>query len=603
MFVPDSTVAAAQSQAKPKPAIATVYRPAAGSAGHVAFLGTTKPAPTSSPRGSASRRPIGRSVPPLLRFQRRHAATPAAAQPSLNPPSPPGTAINTDLGGASGFSGLNDLDQLQAGTGAYAGTQISLEPSDLGMCVGDGYIIEGVNDAFAIYRAGAPYTQVVAPTANNQFYQRQPETTGGAFTGDFLGDPKCYFDPVGQRFIQTIVDLSPSGRNYVLVAVSNTANPAGTWNLFSIDVTDDGNDGTPSHPGCTCYGDQPLIGANQDGLFISTNEFELVPPSQPFAGSQIYAVGFRSLEAAPSGTLPPFVHINVSAQVPTDDPNFPLWGSIQPSTSPTPSSGTELFMSGGPWNSAGEMAPLDDRIGVWSLSGTGSLNTASPRLTLHQQVLTSETFGLALNFGATQKAGPTPLRDAHGDVDPIETLNADDARMNQVMLADGMLYGALSTVVTASGQPDRVGVAYFTIDPGLGADGNLSARIASQGYIAAAGESLLYPSIAKTALGTGVMTFTLTGPDYFPSAAYIQFNGQGPSGQIHLVGAGAAPEDGATGYAFHGGDGVARWGDYTAAVGVDRTLFMAAGYIPPGPRATLGNWGTFVMSQPPANSG
>jgi hypothetical protein len=30
---------------------------------------------------------------------------------------------------------------------------------------------------------------------------------------------------------------------------------------------------------------------------------------------------------------------------------------------------------------------------------------------------------------------------------------------------------------------------------------------------------------------------------------------------------------------------------------------MAAGYIPPGPRTTLGNWGTFVMSQPPAISG
>jgi hypothetical protein len=304
---PVSAVAAGRSHAEPAPAATGVYRPATGSAGHLVFLGTTRPAPTSSPRSSASRASAGLTVPPLPRFQHRHTATPATARPTLNPPSPPGTAITTDTGGASGFNGLNDLDQVQAGTGAYAGTQVSLEPSDLAMCAGDGYIIEGVNDAFAIYRAGSPYTQVVAPTANNPFYQRPPETANGSkpFTGDFLGDPKCYFDRVGQRFIQSIVDLSPSGRNYELIAVSATSNPAGTWNLFAIDTTDDGNDGTPSHPGCLCYGDEPEVGANQDGLFISTNEFELTPPKPAAcwhadlcAGPWVAGGGFQQRPAA-----------------------------------------------------------------------------------------------------------------------------------------------------------------------------------------------------------------------------------------------------------------------------------------------------------------
>ena len=59
--------------------------------------------------------------------------------------------------------------------------------------------------------------------------------------GDFLSDPKCYCDPVGQRFIQTILEVdapgnfngvAPFNRTHVLIAVSQTSDPTGTWNLL-----------------------------------------------------------------------------------------------------------------------------------------------------------------------------------------------------------------------------------------------------------------------------------------------------------------------------------------------------------------------------------
>jgi len=81
-------------------------------------------------------------------------------------------------------------------------TQFSLEPPDQGLCVGHGFVLEPVNDAFAVYNESG--TRLTAPTALNQFYKRSPaidRVTG--VTGDFLSDPKCYWDPVGQRFIQT----------------------------------------------------------------------------------------------------------------------------------------------------------------------------------------------------------------------------------------------------------------------------------------------------------------------------------------------------------------------------------------------------------------
>ncbi len=71
----------------------------------------------------------------------------------------------------------------------------------------------------------------------------------------------------------------------------------------------------------------------------------------------------------------------------------------------------------------------------------------------------------------------------------------------------------------------------------------------------------------------------------------------GVAGSIHIAGAGKAPEDGFSGYAPYAPDsiGVARWGDYSAAVALwDGSIWAASEYIPSGPRTMLANWGTFV---------
>ena len=78
------------------------------------------------------------------------------------------------------------------------------------------------------------------------------------------------------------------------------------------------------------------------------------------------------------------------------------------------------------------------------------------------------------------------------------------------------------------------------------------------------GENVLFPSIAVNRFGVGAMAFTLSGPDFFPSAAYVRFALGRAVGSIHISGPGALPEDGFTGYAAEGSPtpGVARWGDY-----------------------------------------
>jgi hypothetical protein len=566
--------------------------------GSASLYGTSAPLPpgaAASPHASSAKDSGVAHV--LSRDPRMNRAA------TLQPPSPRGTPVVSNPGAATGFNGLSHFDQRNAGTGIYTNTQPSLEPPDQGLCVGHGFVVEPINIAFAVYDEHGK--QLTAVTALNQFYKRSPaldRTTNPPTPGDFLSDPKCYWDPIGQRFIQTILEIdapgnfsgaAPFNRTHVLIAVSVTSDPTGKWNLYSVDTSNDGLDGTPAHTGCPCLPDQPLLGANRDGVFINVNEFQ-DNPSFFFNGAQMYALGRAALESGASSVV--FDHLNVGT-VPTGDPKLPFWGSIQPSVSVNPRSGTELLMTGGPEDVFQNNAPLDNRIAAWSLAGTRSLGGSSPNLQLSHKVLRSETYGLPINTGATQKPGPIPLGTSVGE--PLEKINANDSRMNQVVDLNGVLFGGVNTTVTSATGPPRVGIAYFAVGA-VGTPFGVFADILHQGYVAAAGENVLFPSIAVNRFGVGAMAFTLSGPDFFPSAAYVRFAFGRTVGPIRITGPGALPEDGFSGYAAFGSPtpGVARWGDYSAAVFADGAIWMGNEFIPNTPRTLLANWGTFLSRLP-----
>ena len=110
---------------------------------------------------------------------------------------------------------------------------------------------------------------------------------------------------------------------------------------------------------------------------------------------------------------------------------------------------------------------------------------------------------------------------------------------------------------------------------------------------------LLFPSIGVNAYGGAVMSFSVSGPNFFPSTGYAIIPVFGHAGKVHVMGVGAAPDDGFTGYQAFGGP-PGRWGDYSAAVaGPDGSIWMAAEYIPNAPRTVLANWGTFITKVGP----
>jgi hypothetical protein len=495
------------------------------------------------------------------------------------------TSMNANVvngGTALTFNGLNAEDQ-------EFDNRFDLEPPDQGLCAGNGLIIEHVNLVLSVYTQSG--SRVAGPAPSNFFF---------GVPSDFLSDPRCYFDPGTSRWFMTItdsasVDIIP-GRSFVLGAVSADANPLDGFALFAIDVTDDGQFGTPSHPGCDqggCFGDQPLLGADDNGIYITTNEFGVFTPTSN--GAQIYAISKAGLESLfGAQIISPGVHL---ANIPLAEG---IAASIQPATSPTvggePNKGTEYFMS-----SLNFIGASDNRIAVWALTNTSSLNSASPNLKLQHVVLKTKVYEEP--FGAQQKKGPTPLGTLLGD--PEETLNPDDNRMQQVAFSGNLLYSAItSTIFDGSEFVD--GILYFIVQPGFTSTGKLTAVLKADNYLTVEGENLIYPAIGISDDNQGAMVFTLAGPKFFPSAAFVRINQDGANGEVHVAAEGVAPDDGFSGYV-----GIpsnikleGRWGDYSAAVADgEHNIIIATEYIsghrvkpilPNGPG--LANWSTSISA-------
>jgi hypothetical protein len=126
-------------------------------------------------------------------------------------------------------------------------------------------------------------------------------------------------------------------------------------------------------------------------------------------------------------------------------------------------------------------------------------------------------------------------------------------------------------------------------------NGILTATLDGQSYVSVRNASVLYPAVGVTANGNAAAAFTLTGPTYYPSAAF-SYMAPSHAGTVNVVAPGAAPQDDFSGYPQYGGAGYARWGDYSWAVADGNALWLATEYIPGGIDSTFyfTNFGTFM---------
>jgi hypothetical protein len=523
---------------------------------------------------------------------------------------------------ATSFDGLNHRDQRTANNG----NQFSLEPPDQGLCVGGGHVVEAVNDVFQVYNAdGSDQTGVVDLNTFLGYPAQVDRTTG--VVGPFVTDPSCLYDPTTRHFflVALTLDTTPEGdfigTNHLDIAV--TADPTGTWDIYRLDVTDDGSNGTPVHPNCPCIGDYPHIGVDANGFYVTTNEYSFFGPE--FNSAQIYAFSKRALARGDADVLVTQLDTTGADE---GRNGFTVWPAQSPTTRDYDRAqrGTAYFLSSNAAEEAtGNDEYVSDSIVTWSLINTSSLDNRRPDLRLFDTRVGVRTYSLPP--AANQKAGPVPLADCLNDdacatvllgtPDPFKpetesVLDSNDTRMQQVTYAGGKLYGALDTAVTVGGAT-KAGVGWYIVRP-QSRPTSVQARLVRDGQLGLAGNNLTYPAVGVNADGRGVMAFTLVGNDYYPSAAYAAFDGRTGAGAIYLAKAGVGPQDGFSGYRAFADppdfEARPRWGDYGATAVDGRNIWIASEYIGQrctlaeytadpfgscnGTRTALANWGTRI---------
>jgi hypothetical protein len=534
-----------------------------------------------------------------------------------------------------GFQGLNHYQQRYS----RGGNQFSVEPPDQGLCVGNGDVVEVVNDVFNVYSAATGASLLPNNTATNivggfprnvnnavdlnSFYGYPPainRSTG--IRGQFVTDPSCIFDAQTQRFFVvalTLETVPTTGAfthvNHLDLAVSQTNNPTGGWNIYRIDVTNVGTNTGGVNPG-PYLGDYPHMGADANGIYLTVNSYPW--NSNGFAGAQVFALSKAQLAAGASSVT--VQHIDTSGMVnaPSDagstQPGFTLWPSQSPGTSSfnRANNGTEYFLSS---NAADEAQhPVSGTPGtrasnqliVWTMTNTASLNTASPAVSLSNRILTVGRYGVPPK-AQQPGSGAAPTTDvpqghclnnettllfdgqttgcwkllvgaaAHAaGAEVVASPDSNDTRMQQVTYANGKLWGALDTALNPDGGPQRAGIAWYIVNPS-------TPKVILAGYLGASGHDFTYPAIGVTPSGRGVMAFTDMGDTTYPSAAYAPIDALVGVGAWADVpgGGGAAADDGFSGYKQQNFPNPirSRWGDYGAAAVDGNSVWIASEYI------------------------
>ncbi len=522
-----------------------------------------------------------------------------------------------------GFEGLNFYQQRYA----RGGNQFSVEPPDQGMCVGNGYVVEAVNDVFNVFYqstgasalpdntstnivAGFPRNVNHAVDLNSFYgYPAAIDRTTGV-RGHTVTDPSCLYDAATQRFFVVVLTIDPGSlNNHLDVAVSQTSNPTGGWNIYRLTVTGDGTQNPATGNACPCLGDYPHIGADANGFYVTTNSYPW--NGNGFNGAQIYAFSKAQLAAGAASVTMQHIDtwgkVNAPSDAGSTQPGFTVWPAQSPPGSfNTDNLGTEYFLSS---NAADEATHpvagtggdyVSNQIVLWTLTNTSSLNSATPSLGLSSKLLGVGTYALppkqrqpgsggapglnvpqghcindttTLLFNGQQGCWRllfNPPEPAHNEV--VSRPDSNDTRMQQVFYANGKVWGALDTALNPDGGQQRAGIAWYVVKPDAG-------KVALSGYLGAAGYDFTYPAVAALANGRGVMAFTATGDSTNPSAAYASIDANAGIGAWNLVpgGGGASPDDGFTSYKSQVGNPPrTRWGDYGAAAVDGNSIWLAS---------------------------
>lgn len=605
--------------------------------GTIVYGGAT-PLPSSIPPGSVPRIPAaGSDASAQAKVPSSLSNSQGKGRPSHVPyATVTGSPVAGATSGLLSAPGINAYDQGVTHPVNAALPGVDIEPSDQGLCASSSATVEVNNMVIKVFQGSTLSTPVTTAPLEKLFGTPEIFGAGGDASYSVQGDPRCFYDNATGRWYASQLwldfnDATPQGWAGTYLAVSQTSDPTGAWNVYFIpDLSNATGASTCNNDPITdsnanpCYGDQPLLGVDANTVQISTNEYSLVG-STPAGQDNYYFLSKSALDSGSSSVGVWWSAIGETVATPGVGP----WYSLVPAQSPdgqysSAFNGTSYALSALDFTNSG-----DQRIAEWAFTNTSAVDN-SGSIGIYEKTLTSGEYGMPPM--AAQKTGPTPLGDFYNAITgapnthpkktvvpnrsplPEGPIQTNDDRMATAAFdtSTDSIVGALNTGVNQfAGGSTRTyaGVAYFVVRPLLDS-GGLESSTVTTGYISPSGANAFFPAAAIAPNGKGVIDYAMSGTGYYPSTAYSTVAAADVvDTTVHVASAGAGPQDGFSEYQDLGTAlYVPRWGDYSAATVVGNSVAFAseminqsctdaqfvADFTCGGTRDAFINWGTSV---------
>ena len=486
--------------------------------------------------------------------------------------------------------------QSSATTCSYFGH--GCNPPDMAIAASPQFVLQGVNTQFEVLDPSGN-VQPGWPVSAQKFFGIPNVTNADGTPCDtahqsqpFTSDPRAFYDAAGGRFwaamlqLQNALGVVPDCpfKSVYYIAVSQSSNPNGSWNVYEFDMSMG-----PQAGGELFAADYTQIGVNSQAVYFSGNMFgslggfyaevfEANKAQMEQGLANFTADGFFNMQGTGPGTTTasgPFLADTVQPTVNLDDTTGTSETFVDTMDGPDVNTGHLCGFFGG------RFADSCSGLVVWTMSNPIAHDT-------HH--------GAAPTF--TGKLVPTAPFLVSTPADQPSCNNCIDANDLRIpgtpVIRNGVLYTAWDTAIDAGNNRPRP-------DPGIEwAQINLSDNSTTSGYFSATDEGFTYPTVMPDSHGNVTMIFEHMSHKVFPETRFISkaatdanFSGVGQllkAGESNyrptLCGTKVVP--------------VCRWGDFEATsfdgsgriwfAGQYANLFQGVNTPPVFGR----NWGTWI---------
>jgi hypothetical protein len=398
-------------------------------------------------------------------------------------------------------------------------------PPDPELAVGPNHAIAVVNVAFEIYdKAG---NTLKPPTTFASFMASNPNCVG-------VFDPNVLYDEEANRYI---LGIDADGF-YYCIAVSQTGDPMGNWNLYAFQTATG-----------SLFFDYPHAGVGRDAIYMGANMF-----TTSFQDSRIWAFDKWAMYNGQAAASAMKILPN------TEDTPQPLnlhgW---QQGTWPT--SGPHYFFTDFNFNGS--------TYSVWSWANPFSGGNPTKVGTVNINAFTGVTAGMPVNV---------PQNGAG-------LMQANDFRPQDFEYRNGFAWSVMTIACNPGGGTVDC-IQWVKVNPA-------NATIVEAGVYASAGQYRFFGDLAVNHCNDMAVGYTKSSTSMWPSIWYTGRKASDPAGTLQAEAQLKAGEILYTAF----DPSPRRWGDYTEmTIAPDGTTFWYLGEYSKNTGTTSGRWGTWIGS-------